>query len=588
MSTAAYVKCPLPPIYFSFGSFFVFTFRALSQLVEADQVCCPLNSAGLQQSPIVPKKPLLTEDTNLELAFLVGGAERLSSRELRAIEVDLFCLKYKLNIVPYTISAPYRTDCTYDINKRRLQGSGPLTLSISLPQGCYGVNLHPKILGSRLGLQLDIAHLQGNTVEILLFVMSTISVLLMARDRLWPCMHLWTLAITRLSSSVAKISRCNQRSNVCGIANKESSGILKIGPKIHILWSFGSDGDSTFSGIIQQDAIRQVRLNDSQEINRKVCSSAHCMSLHLAELKAFFTSIITRRTRRCDQWLWSSALHTACTTSWMVSIVNRAVVVTSYLQRRSLSIHKGRNEEVPGAALALGIMTRRATFHAEGYAIEAERSSVTERSGSGGKLIFSKIWEGYNISKLVPLVEIRYLASGLQLCSPYPTGYHIIDILTQLFPTPDFNPVFGSTETPLTALALKSPQTMALSVETHTPHPNETITRAGYQDRYLSEKALRTTQVSDGAPLSSTKSEPHSEANRYNRLPELLERLFINLPATRSRRKSHLFALQADFQTQDARLSGGACTALVVLATALVADTTPVTTAAAISYMIKT
>ncbi|KAG8279423.1 hypothetical protein J6590_105798 [Homalodisca vitripennis] len=50
----------------------------------------------------------------------------------------------------------------------------------------------------------------------------------------------------------------------------------------------------------------------------------------------------------------------------------------------------------------------------------------------------------------------------------------------------------------------------------------------------------------------------------------------------------HQFSLQAGFQTLDAVLSGGACTSLVVMAPALVADTAPVGTSAAFGYTTKT
>ncbi|KAG8313997.1 hypothetical protein J6590_102347, partial [Homalodisca vitripennis] len=50
----------------------------------------------------------------------------------------------------------------------------------------------------------------------------------------------------------------------------------------------------------------------------------------------------------------------------------------------------------------------------------------------------------------------------------------------------------------------------------------------------------------------------------------------------------HQFSLKAGFQTLDAVLSGGACTSLVVMAPALVADTAPVGSSAAFGYTTKT
>ncbi|KAG8331607.1 hypothetical protein J6590_038414 [Homalodisca vitripennis] len=115
--------------------------------------------------------------------------------------------------------------------------------------------------------------------------------------------------------------------------------------------------------------------------------------------------------------------------------------------------------------------------------------------------------------------------------------------------------------------------------ETPAPHPNETVTRAGYKDRYLSEVKTSNSRSSEGI------REPLLVLILLAKKQDV--RASVRQTATRASGMSHLFVLQAGFRTQDARLSGGACTSLVVLATALVADTAPVGTASAIGHMAK-
>ncbi|KAG8321709.1 hypothetical protein J6590_041160 [Homalodisca vitripennis] len=177
-------------------------------------------------------------------------------------------------------AASYRTD---NINKRRLQGSGPPTLSgfvggalHLLTEGMLAVNHHSGVLGSRLDPQLDVTHLQGkhggNSP--------------LRKDHEPASTEDSGHNQTELECRLFNISRCDQRSNVVGIANEETivwhlesqqaaiRNISEIGPKNRILCSSGSDGDSplTFGSIIQQDAICQVGYLPSR-VRNTICKT---------------------------------------------------------------------------------------------------------------------------------------------------------------------------------------------------------------------------------------------------------------------------------------------------------------------------